>query len=286
MRHRVSDSDDTLAPESEQPSETPEPEAAPKKRFRFPWKTTIALAVFVFLALPVYSTLQPKYYERYPQMHTRIDNWETSTHARISCADCHVDPGAAGFLTFAARSIPAFYSQLIFGPSTQNLLTAPHRAACQKCHTDYRQVSPAGDLLIPHKAHVETLHIECSVCHKNLVHSKNQAGFNAPEMQTCLKTCHNGVTATNQCSKCHTRKQVPPGHLDKNWLDIHPSMVGKLDCAKCHGWAPDFCRQCHMSKLPPSHQGNWKQNHQYRVKVIGAKACEFCHGAAFCKKCH
>ncbi|MDR3687068.1 MAG: cytochrome c3 family protein [Coriobacteriia bacterium] len=275
--------DDMGAPA--EPLESGEPQAPAHKRRRFPWKSAIALLVILVLVLPVYFTLQPSYYDRYPQLHSRIDAWRKSTHARISCAQCHVDPGPVGFLTFAAKSIPAFYSQLIFGPSDENLLSVPDTAACQKCHTDYREVSPAGDLLIPHRAHVEVLKIKCAVCHKNLVHSLNAAGFNKPEMQTCLSLCHNGVKATNQCNKCHTRKQVPPSHLAKDWLTVHPTMVGKIDCAKCHAWAPNYCRECH-SHRPPSHVGNWKQLHGARAKAIGTKGCLFCHGAEFCAKCH
>lgn len=266
------------------PSEPAEPAAPEKRRSRFPWKSAIALAIIFLLVLPVFSTLQPAYYERYPQLRSRIEYWRRSTHARITCAQCHVDPGPIGFLTFAVKSIPAFYSQLIFGPGPQNLLTVPHTVACRKCHTDYRQVSPSGDLLIPHRAHVEVLKIACPVCHKNLVHSLNTQGFNAPEMQTCL-TCHNGKVAKDACSTCHTQKQVPANHKNKDWLTIHPTMTKTINCGQCHAWAPDFCRECH-SHRPPSHVGNWKQLHQYAVKAQGDKGCLFCHGAAFCKKCH
>jgi len=276
----VAEKDEALSAEGEDSTT-----AKPAKKRRFPTKTVLALLVIVALGLPVVSTLQPSYYERYPELRGRIENWRKSTHARISCAQCHVDPGAVGFISFAAKSIPAFYSQLILGPRPQNLLSVPSRAACQKCHTDYRQVSPAGDLLIPHRAHVEMLHVNCPVCHKNLVHSLNAAGYNKPEMQTCLTLCHNGVKATNKCDKCHTRKQVPPSHMQADWLDVHPTMVGKINCAQCHAWAPDYCRECH-SHRPPSHVGNWKQLHQFRAKAIGTKGCLFCHGQAFCNKCH
>lgn len=296
------ESDDTVAADGDVTTEPEKPEGADAEvedenvrdetvaplpaKFRFPAKSVVALIIVVLLALPVYSTLQPAYYERYPQLATRIAYWQQSTHAKIPCYGCHMDPGPLGFLTFAARSVPAFYSQLLFGPGPQNILQAPDRYACQKCHTDYRTISPAGDLMIPHKAHVEVLKINCVVCHKNLVHSLNTAGFNQPEMQTCLSLCHNGVTATNQCDKCHTRKQVPPGHLKSNWLTIHPTMTSVINCGQCHGWSPNYCKQCHMSKLPPSHVGNWKQNHQFRAKAIGTKGCLFCHGQAFCKQCH
>jgi hypothetical protein len=263
-----------------------EPATLRARRFHFPWKSTIAIVVVVLLGLPIYSTLQPAYYERYPQLAGRIEAWSVSTHGKIPCYQCHMDPGVSGFVAFSARAIPGFYEQLIWGPNSQNILQTPHTAACQKCHTDYRQVSPAGDLLIPHRAHVEILKIDCPVCHKNLVHSLNSQGYNTPEMQTCIGLCHNGVKATNQCNKCHTQKAMPPSHLAKNWLAIHPTMTTKINCGQCHAWSPNFCQQCHLSKLPPSHVGNWKQNHQYRARQIGTSGCLFCHGNAFCLKCH
>jgi hypothetical protein len=260
-------------------------EFAPAKKRRFPIKTLVALLVVVAVGLPVVSMLQGRYYERYPQLRGRIAAHTTSTHARISCAGCHVDPGPLGYGRFAVKAIPAFYSQLIFGPSEQNVLSVPDREACQKCHTAYRQVSPDGDLLIPHKAHVEVLKINCAECHKDLVHSANSKGFNRPEMEACLKVCHNGKTATNQCSKCHTRKQVPQSHMAKDWLQVHPTMTETGKCGECHAWAPDYCRQCHLNR-PKSHAGNWKQLHGARAKSRGTKGCVFCHGEAFCKKCH
>ena len=255
-------------------------------KFRFPYKSIVALVVIVVLGLPAFSMLQPRYFERYPDLKSRMHNWSTSTHARIPCSGCHVDPGPQGAIRFGIEAIPAFYSQLLHGPRPSNLLQVPDRFACQKCHTNYRQVSPNGDLLIPHRAHVEVLKINCPVCHKNLVHSRNTEGFNAPEMSTCLNLCHNGVKATNKCVKCHTRKQVPDNHKQPSWLQIHSTMTEKVNCGTCHGWAPNYCRQCHQNR-PASHAGNWKKLHQFRVKERGTKGCYFCHGGQrFCKKCH
>ena len=268
-----------------QPVDGEQPVEPPRTKRRLPWKGAIALAIVVLLVLPVFSTLQPAYYDRYPSLRSRMANWRASTHARVPCSGCHVDPGVGGFLSFAARSIPAFYSQLLQGPTSTNLLKVPDRSACQKCHTDYRQVSAGGDLRIPHQAHVEVLKINCPVCHKNLVHSKNTLGFNKPEMSMCLNTCHDGKRATNQCEKCHTQKQVPASHKNKNWLQIHPTMTTTINCGQCHAWAPDYCRQCHLNR-PASHAGNWKKNHQLAAKARGTSGCLFCHGAAFCKKCH
>jgi hypothetical protein len=246
----------------------------------------IVVLVIAALVLPVFFTLQPSYYERYPALRVRIENWRKSTHSLMTCADCHVDPGIGGFVTFAAKSIPDFYSQLIVGPNSTNLLSVPSTAACEKCHTTYRQVSPSGDLLIPHRAHVVVLGIKCAVCHKNLVHSPNPQGFNTPVMQTCM-TCHDGKQATNECVKCHTQKEVPASHHQADWLQVHGAQSATVDCGKCHGYAPDYCRTtCHL-QLPPSHVGNWKQLHQFAVAQQGTKGCYFCHDQqTFCGKCH
>lgn len=247
--------------------------------------TAVALGVVVVLTLPVISTLQPRYYERYPGLKSRMQNWRTSTHARIPCWGCHVDPGVAGFVKFGAKSFPAFYSQLIYGPKPTNLFDVPGRSACQKCHTSYRQVSANGDLLIPHRAHVEVLKVNCATCHKDLVHSKNSEGYNAPEMSMCLAECHDGKQASNKCADCHTRKHVPDNHRGKDWLQTHSTVVASVDCGECHAYTPDYCNECHL-KRPASHAGNWKKDHKTAVGQRGEKGCLVCHGQKFCKDCH
>jgi len=262
------------------------PAAAPNRRRRLlKWGALGLVAVLlVLLVLPVVSMLQPNYYRRYPGMGQRIDNWAASTHSRISCIQCHVNPGAKGFLSFAAGSIPAFYSQLFQGANSTNLLKPPTRQACQKCHTSYRSVSPGGDLLIPHRAHVEVLGLECVTCHKDLVHSVNRRGFNRPEMQTCLQ-CHNGDKASDKCSDCHTQKITPPTHKQKDWLLIHGQSTQLQECGTCHAWTPTYCVKCH-EKRPASHVGNWKKDHGPEAKKRGP-GCLVCHGGEkFCKKCH
>jgi hypothetical protein len=213
-----------------------------------------------------------------------MDQWRQSTHARMSCVDCHVNPGATGLATFSARSIPAFYSQLLFGPKSTNLLRPPDAVACQKCHTGVRQVSPGGDLLIPHRAHVDVLKINCVVCHERLVHTSNPAGINKPRMVKCLERCHDGKKATAVCTKCHTRKQTPATHKRKDWLVVHSEVAKQDGCGACHAWSPDFCAECHKRR-PVTHAGNWKTAHQVRARVSD-KGCRVCHTDEFCKRCH
>lgn len=268
------------------PQPTEEQTATARRRRRTLLAVGFVLVVAVVaVALPIISTLQPAYYERYPDLGERMDNWRNSTHGRMSCASCHIHPGASGMASFALRSIPAFYSQLIVGPSDTNLLGAPDHTACQTCHTSYRQVSADGDLLIPHRAHVEILEIDCVVCHEELVHGSNDLGFNRPTMRMCLDTCHDGEQAGEECTKCHTRKHVPEDHLAPDWLEVHADQVDTIECGSCHEWTPDYCEDCH-SKRPESHAGNWKTLHAERAKTHAA-GCLVCHGGeSFCEECH
>jgi len=260
-------------------------ERAQKRRRRLLVAAAIALAVAIVVALvlPVVSMLQPGYYRRYSGLGERVNHWSTSTHSKISCAQCHIEPGATGFASFAARSVPAFYSQLVQGPQTTNLLKAPSREACQQCHTSYRRVAPSGDLLIPHRAHVEVLGMECVECHKDLVHTVNRRGFNRPEMETCLE-CHNGDRASDACTDCHTRKQTPETHAQKDWLAVHGKVAEIQDCDECHDWTPDYCAECHQQR-PASHVGNWKAGHAEAANQRG-DGCLVCHEQAFCDECH
>lgn len=245
----------------------------------------LSVAVVIALVLPVISMLQPDYYRRYPALGPRMDHWATSTHSRISCGACHIEPGIGGMLTFGAEAFPAFYSQLMNGPDDTNLLKAPRRVACQKCHTNFRSVAPSGDLLIPHRAHVEVLEMECVSCHRDLVHSLNRHGFNKPEMESCLQQCHDGETASAECVDCHTRKHTPPSHEQADWLQVHGPMAESEDCGSCHDWTPGYCADCH-EKRPASHVGNWKSGHAESARVRG-DGCVVCHGGKeFCDQCH
>ena len=126
-----------------------------------------------------------------------------------------------GFADLRRGSVPAFYSQLVHGPNTRTCSRPRARERARSATRSYRQVAPSGDLLIPHRAHVEVLGMECVACHKDLVHSLNRRGFNRPEMEGCLEQCHDGDKASNECVDCHTRKQMPASHKQTDWLEVH-----------------------------------------------------------------
>jgi hypothetical protein len=242
-----------------------------------------ALVVIVFALVPGYYALQPGFLTRYPNLAAPYKSWAASPkHSKVACQSCHVAPGLPSQAVYDARMLGEFYLSFVMPGRQLDVFAKPTSAACAKCHVNLISVSPSGDLIIPHRAHTDVLKIECVRCHSNLVHHKNAAGKDIPVMATCL-TCHDGKQAKNACATCHTAKATPESHRAANWDTIHPTQVGKVDCASCHAWTANWCADCH-SRRPASHTATWRTDHPQAVKVH--RNCEVCHTGAFCITCH
>lgn len=242
----------------------------------------VTLALVALVVVPGYAALQPGFMQRYANMGPEYDAWSTSVHAKVSCRACHVPPQLGAQLAFGTRMLSEFYVTAIFRDREIDALELPTSAACSNCHVDLRSVSPSGDLLIPHQAHVEVLDLDCIACHEYLVHAENPEGTHTPRMAACL-TCHDGEQAKNACTDCHTQKAAPDSHETPEWTLVHAEKAATEDCASCHGWVEDWCAECH-SRRPTSHGADWRSVHRERVEEH--RNCEACHAAGFCVRCH
>lgn len=243
----------------------------------------IFLSLLLAVGVPFYITSQPKYFARYKAMKSYYLTWQASTHSKMDCKDCHRKLGLKNVTIFEIKAIGKFYLYALSPPNQADFFNKPAKQACFECHTKYRTISPSGDLLIPHRAHVEVLKLTCASCHKWLVHKKNPRGINTPTMENCLK-CHNGKQASHECKSCHTEKAYPPSHKASDWLQAHSERSKEIDCSECHGWTPKYCQECH-SKRPAGHAGNWKKLHSSPAK-INSKGCMVCHKQKKCLECH
>lgn len=256
--------------------------SAPGRR-RLVLRGSVVLVVIVILfVVPGYVASQPRFLQRYAGLAAPYKTWSTSVHARVSCQQCHAAPTFAGQARYDMSMLGQFYLSIVAPSRQPDLFSAPPSTACRNCHVDLRTVSPAGDVKIPHAAHVNVLKIPCVRCHRYLVHQTNADGTHHPAMATCL-ACHDGRTAKNTCPTCHTNKGFPLSHRAANWVVIHPLMQQKIDCTKCHKWTPDWCAACH-AKRPRSHVADWRAVHG--LAVDRHRDCEVCHAAAFCTRCH
>jgi len=263
------------------------PEGATRPRRRLQRRTVLiiiaaVLVVALFVALPTFISSRPAFFGRYPQLEVAYSTWSESTHAEVTCEQCHVPPNALARTGYRLLMVGQVYLSP-FGSSAPDVFRTPTNEACLACHNDLRTVSPEGDLQIPHRAHVTVLEMDCVECHNFLVHEESPSGGHVPEMEGCLE-CHDGDRAKDNCTACHTEKAAPATHAVDDWLVVHPDeAVDNAECAKCHDWAGDWCVQCHETR-PESHGTDWRSTHGASVQKH--RNCEACHSAEFCIECH
>lgn len=243
----------------------------------------ISFLILLLIGVPLYATSRPQFYQRFKAVKPLYEAWRVSTHSRMNCGSCHVEPELKNVVVYKLKSIGNFYLSYIAPPAQPGIFVKPSKKVCFQCHTKYRTISPSGDLLIPHRAHVEVLKLKCVYCHWWLVHRKNPKGLNSPPMTKCLK-CHDGKQASQACKSCHTEKAYPASHRAADWPKQHSQRTKEINCGDCHGWTPQFCQECH-GRRPPSHAGNWKKAHSFPAKAR-SKGCLVCHKRSKCLTCH
>ncbi len=255
-----------------------------EKRIWLVWLLGILLTSAIFIGLPYAIVSQPVFLKGFSWTESYYDSWYSSTHAQVECVRCHARPQREDRAVFYIQRGLELYIRPVLRLSRPFSWDKPTNEACIVCHAPTRRASPSGDLLIPHKAHVEVLKMDCIDCHLYVVHRKNPEGKHTPRMQTCL-TCHNGKKASNECKDCHKKKSYPVSHRSEEWLVAHPQESEKNndECVKCHAWVKDFCKDCHGRK-PVSHAGRWRTLHP--AKVESNRNCSTCHKDKFCVRCH
>ncbi|PKQ36810.1 MAG: hypothetical protein CVT59_10880 [Actinobacteria bacterium HGW-Actinobacteria-1] len=242
----------------------------------------VVLAILVLLVLPGYLASRPGFFSKYPVLAEKYGPWSKSTHAEAGCETCHVPPTFAARTAYRVRMIGTSYASLVSRSKAPDVFKTPTNDACLVCHSDLRSVSPAGDLQIPHRAHVTVLKMKCVECHDFLVHEVSPEGKHTPPMVGCL-TCHDGDKAKNACTACHTEKAAPETHSKADWLVLHGGHRDDAECATCHKWKADWCADCHAQR-PPSHVTDWRATHG--AAIAKHRSCEACHEAPFCVRCH
>lgn len=242
----------------------------------------VVLGVLVLVVLPGYLTTRPAFFQRYPLLAEKYEPWAESTHVEAACAGCHVSPKPLARAAYQVRMVGEFYVSFVAPSRVPGVFARPTNDGCLVCHSDLRSVSPKGDLQIPHKAHVGILEMECVTCHEYLVHELSPGGKHTPTMAGCLG-CHDGDTAEDACTACHTQKAAPASHATPEWLVVHADKADDPECATCHRWRDDWCVDCHADR-PQSHGDDWRAVHGERVAEH--RSCEACHIGAFCVRCH
>ncbi len=262
----------------------------PPKRKRHRRRRVVLIviaAVIVILIAASYATAE--YTSRTPfcntchEMNPYYASWEASVHNQVECVQCHIPPGVIPFIQTKLFSFREIWVHITGTPTAPLAVTREiPNSNCLSCHPNPGDAT-LGNVAFSHDGHTDE---SCIDCHVRLVHrTVNPPDYVPPaEMSSCL-VCHDGTTASSECSYCHQPPHEPRGecsncHNQKSWrgaLADHPfPLVG--------AHASLTCTDCHASKLGVE-------------KIPGTElfqadpACVSCHedhhgGLADCAGCH
>lgn len=286
--------------------------APARSRYKFIKIMTISLFFLVlFLSIGtigVESTSSSSFCKTCHEMKPEYYTWKASTHSEVECANCHIGSGIKNLAKAKANGLVQVYEK------TTNSYSAPIQmpteipnSACEKCHNmATRQVTPGGDLIIPHEKHLQK-DVKCVQCHSGVVHGDisdrnvtfksdydkwdaklgksmmSDVKFTEPKMETCIE-CHKARDVSIACKTCHTTSKLPKSHLQKTFkTQDHGKLAEKdvLKCNVCHQYMSDDEIK-DLQVVPPAQQ--FLNTGTVKQKSISAP--EYAKENTFCKKCH
>ncbi|CRK81392.1 cytochrome c3 family protein [Neobacillus massiliamazoniensis] len=296
--------------DDEHKQELPAPPRFRYKGFKFMTLALFFVVIFVILGFSgIKATSSSQFCSSCHEMKPEYYTWKASSHNEVDCVSCHIEPGVKNLAEDKAKGVVELYKNL------SNTYTAPIQMpkdipndACEKCHNmKTRQVTPSGDLIIPHDKHLAK-DIKCTACHSGVAHGKisernvtfksdytkwddalgksmmSDVKFTSPKMETCME-CHQARNVSTACKTCHKNSMVPSSHKQANFKTQDHGKLAERDIKKCNS-----CHQ-YMSEdaitgiqdIPASQQflNTGTVNQKSSIS-----AQDYAKENTFCKKCH
>ena len=153
--------------------------------------TLILATIFVLVlggAAAIPLTNQPTFCASCHTIQPAYESWIRSSHKEVTCVDCHVRPGVAGFLHDKVYAGLEDVAITFFGTPTEShdLQSHVYSSVCLGCHRAILRVNelPARDLPSPvkdvglimdHREHMKAFEQRgqgegCTTCHSRVVH--------------------------------------------------------------------------------------------------------------------
>ena len=179
------------------------------------------------------------------EMDPYYTTWQASEHSSAECRDCHIPPGTIPYIETKLGSFREIYVHF-FGSADAPLAVTREipNDSCFRCHDDPPADPTLSTVTFSHAEHAARTY--CITCHVRMVHQALTPGYVDPgTMSSCFK-CHDGSTAPNTCSYCHTPPHEKRGecsgcHNTSGWTSAgtdHPfALTGahaSLTCTQCH----------------------------------------------------
>lgn len=296
--------------EEEHKEELPAPPRFRYKLIKFATLILLFLAIFLFAGFSgLKATSSSKFCSSCHDMKPEYYTWKASTHSEVECTNCHIEPGVKNLAKDKANGIVQLYKNVT------NTYTAPIQmpkdipnSACDRCHNmKNRDVTPSGDLIIPHDKHLAK-DIKCIECHSGVAHGKisernvtfksdyekwdtslgkammKDVKFISPKMDTCMD-CHEARGVSTECKTCHSTAMVPNSHKQPNFKAVYHGKLAAKDvkeCNACHQYMSEE-EITGIETIPPAQQFLSTGTVNQKSSIT---AQEYAKENTFCKKCH
>jgi hypothetical protein len=283
----------------------------PVKRPRFIiWTVTILLflVAFVIVALGVTSTYWFCSSVCHSVQDDSINQYNRSTHAKVSCMVCHMPVGAdpVTYVLHKAEALGELYLtatgkyELPLNKGSHLAMAGFTTTHCTQCHAlENRKVTPSAGIIINHEVHTNA-GIRCTWCHNRIAHNVDgytpilkdpqtgELSTNNPNfisMDGCFR-CHSledGAKIPGNCDACHTPEfdLKPADHKTEGFMKEHGKAAleqeKKVEEAKAEN-----------AKAGEGGHGVSDPTDTYPLPkdISEVNSCYTCHAQKFCDDCH
>lgn len=288
------------------------PAAPPRFRGRLIKIMTLTLFFLILLFsvgfLGLETTSSSKFCASCHEMKPEYYTWKASSHSEVDCVNCHTGSSKEDYAKAKANGLVQVYKK------TTQTYTAPIQmpddipdSACEKCHNmNNRDVTPTGDIIIPHAKHMKE-NVACIQCHSGVAHGKiaernvtfktdyekwdekvghsimSDRSFVQPKMEKCM-SCHESREITTKCQACHTTGMYPESHKKESFKNsTHPG-IAKNEL--------ETCNDCHRYMSEVEVKGFEKKSvytqflRNERLSNPKIKAQDYAKENTFCQECH
>jgi len=203
----------------------------------------IVLVIF-FSGGAIVITGQPGFCNSCHIMNHYYESWEKSSHSKVNCLDCHLQPGLTGYVKGKMNGLAQLVACVSGRVGTKpNAVVADASCMRPECHSteelDSKKLVYSG-MKFTHKIHVDNvvdgIKISCNLCH-SYVAGDEHFSVNKEVCFTChfLKSSKNDSRIVQTgCKSCH---EVPDKVIQRGFVTIdHAEFVSyKASCDdSCH----------------------------------------------------
>lgn len=275
----------------------------------------ILLPIFIFGILPLFwGTFDNKtdttYCTSCHMMKPEFYTWKASSHKQVTeCITCHAPPGVLKKVKYKLFTVKEWYAAITgdYGILIQTTTPIPDKT-CNQCHDmNTREVTPSGDLIIPHTRH-QQLGVSCTICHTGVAHgniAQKQITFRSdygkwdeslgqrfmsdeqnisPDMDVCMD-CHKVRKGPLKCSACHTTSMLPDNHKEEAFKIGGHGAEGAKDimyCDSCHSYMSTVDVDITKGDESAYLQFLSQKNNKPRTMAVR----EYAKSNTYCKDCH